>query len=528
MTIVQARATARRARELLVSVLGAVLLLFALVMPALGAPPGPTKLESPVVSPRTTDSATPITFTVTYRSPKDLPPEYVRVAVAGTTYSMSGAGTDWKAGVVFTVATTLPAGTHAVRFEARDAERFPDQVDAGTVAVDQAPPPTAPPPTAPLPTAPPPTPPPPTAPPPTPPPPTAPPSPTPTDLPSLTSAPEPTPTAPLSGGAGPTTGSGGPTGGSTGGSGSGARDGPGGSVAGTDSASTGSTSGTGANGAGPASDVPEGAAGAIGMALPWWVTPDQPGANGDPGDASGGSTLTDRRGGSAGGLTSWLDGSFGGGLAALGLAGPGHLPTFPAVFGSTIAVATWMAFTLFARRRRDGEPVAPDDVLHAAAGTGVGVAIAPLPPYALPVDPESLMPRWRRPSLIEARKTDPIRSPGAERQRLAFAHGFADGVTEVERRKVRYAVAPLLDRPDEIQASRIGELAAGDEVQVQKRSGAYCLVLCPDGREGWIHRMTLGDVVPPQFHAMGGADSRGIEPEAENALAALLAARGLR
>jgi hypothetical protein len=187
-----------------------------------------------------------------------------------------------------------------------------------------------------------------------------------------------------------------------------------------------------------------------------------------------------------------------------------------------------MAFMLFNKRRRDGEPVAPDDVLCAAAATGVGVAIAPLPPFVAPIDPEALMPRWRRPSLLEARRTDPIRSPAPERERLSFSYGSASGSVEPERRRVRYAVAPLLDRPDEIQGSRIGELADGDEVQVQGRSGAYCHVLCPDGREGWIHRMTLGDQVPTEYHAMRRAGNREIEPEAENALAALLAARGLR
>ena len=92
-----------------------------------------------------------------------------------------------------------------------------------------------------------------------------------------------------------------------------------------------------------------------------------------------------------------------------------------------------------------------------------------------------------------------------------------------ERRRVRYAVTPLLDRPDEILASRIGELASGDEVQVERRTAAYCEVLLPDGRRGWVHRTTLGEI---------SADSDGRsddEPhhEAENALAALLAARGL-
>lgn len=230
--------------------------------------------------------------------------------------------------------------------------------------------------------------------------------------------------------------------------------------------------------------------------------------------------------GSAGSLTTWFGSSFDPGLVALGLGGPGHLPTVPAVIGSTVAVTTWMSFMLFNKRRRDGEPVAPDSVLRAAAATGVGVAIAPVPSFDGTVDPEALMPRWRRPSLLEARKLDPVRSPGAERPRLAFADDYGSEATGGERRAVRYTVATLLDRPDEIQASRLGELVAGDEVQVLGRSGAYCNVLCPDGRAGWVHRMTLGDVTST-LYGTSRAASNEIEPEAENALAALLAARGI-
>ena len=28
-----------------------------------------------------------------------------------------------------------------------------------------------------------------------------------------------------------------------------------------------------------------------------------------------------------------------------------------------------------------------------------------------------------------------------------------------------------------------------------ERYGAYWLVLCPDGRQGWVHNMTLGEIV---------------------------------
>jgi hypothetical protein len=102
-----------------------------------------------------------------------------------------------------------------------------------------------------------------------------------------------------------------------------------------------------------------------------------------------------------------------------------------------------------------------------------------------------------------------------------------ESAADAERRPIRYAVIPLLDRPDEILATRIGELVAGDEVQVESRSGAYCQVICPDGRQGWVHRTTLGDViVPTRFGAGRPADVE--EPDAENALAALLEARGIR
>jgi hypothetical protein len=56
-------------------------------------------------------------------------------------------------------------------------------------------------------------------------------------------------------------------------------------------------------------------------------------------------------------------------------------------------------------------------------------------------------------------------------------------------------VVQLLDTPDEFRGAEIGTLAQGDEVQLLERSGTYWRVLCPDGLQGWLHRMTLGDVV---------------------------------
>ncbi|HET9436225.1 MAG TPA: SH3 domain-containing protein [Candidatus Limnocylindrales bacterium] len=558
MTFVRDRRAARRARELLASAVAAMLLLLALGLPALGAgkPIGPTQLVDPEVAPLAADSATPITFRVTYRNFHDLPPEYVRVAVAGAVLAMSGSGTDWKAGVVFTVTATLPAGTHAVRFEARDEERFVDTLEAGTVAVDQAPPPPTP---APTPT----------------------PAPDPDPAPTPT-PPGPTPTSPGGGGSsgggsvgsGGTSGTGGdrdgsetggpnvsagsddrsgmdsvgaPTGGlsvrdhdghahdwvpSSGGPGS-AIEGPLGPSSTVDPSPTG---GSATGGSATGGSATGGSGGTWRPDLPWFAGSWSP-AGDSTSDPSGAS------GGTGGGTSHWL-GTLNAGLATLVLTGPGDVPTLPAIVGPTLLVTTWMAFMLFNRRRRDGEPPAPDDVLHAAAGTGLGLAAVAVP--AAPVDPESLMPRWRRPSLLEARKTDPIRSPAPERARLTFASMVDDPNTEAgfaaastgpvspassgsfERRAIRYAVIPLLDRPDEIMATRIGELVAGDEVQVEQRSGAYCHVLCPDGRRGWVHRTTLGDHVTTAPAPQLRASASDGEPDAENALAALLAARGLR
>jgi hypothetical protein len=47
----------------------------------------------------------------------------------------------------------------------------------------------------------------------------------------------------------------------------------------------------------------------------------------------------------------------------------------------------------------------------------------------------------------------------------------------------------------------IGSLDEGDEVVLLERLGTYWRVLCPDGREGWLHKMVLGaaivDAPPP-------------------------------
>ena len=206
-------------------------------------------------------------------------------------------------------------------------------------------------------------------------------------------------------------------------------------------------------------------------------------------------------------------------LAILGFHGP-SFPGFslgPTLLTTTGAVAAAMAFGLFGRRRRDGEAPDSDGVLAAAAATGVAIGSPDLRsmPQSRPLtaddrhalalaasaaadteteDTEALMPRWRRPSLLQARKADPIRdtTPVA---RLSFDHGLVGPLDGRERRVIRYRVVRLLDGPDELRALEIGYLDQGDEVQLIEKYGAYWLVLCPDGRQGWLHKMTLGGIV---------------------------------
>jgi hypothetical protein len=172
-------------------------------------------------------------------------------------------------------------------------------------------------------------------------------------------------------------------------------------------------------------------------------------------------------------------------------------------------VGATLAFGLFGKRRRDGEQPAPDDVLahnassplavaaaasyadRSAPGGQSGVAVANAPH---PLDAEMAMPRWRRPSLLEARKADPIRD-ATEAPRLTFDHGLVGPIDGRERRLIRYNLVRLLDIPDELRGTELAFLDQGDEVQLLEKRGAYWLVLCPDGRQGWIHKMTLGDVI---------------------------------
>ncbi len=504
----------RLSLQLVGAMIGAGLLCLALVLPAFGAAVGPTKLENPSVSPRTGTTATLITFSVTYRSVKGSAPDYVRVVVGSSTFPMTSPGSNWKQGVVFSVETTLPVGTASVRFEAKDTEKFVDTVEGGSVTIGQ-------------------------------------PDPTPAPTPKPTPKPTPAPTS----GSGGSTGSGSSGGNDTAsGSGSGSTSGsdPTGTIGGGGTTNTGGDSATGPRR--PNEDGPgEAGTGSGSTGGSYGTSWGGPGAStgsggvkgtlagssghseaaridgglggGTVGSGAGTNSTTNRGPGSGSAFVPSYSGPFNGGLAALGLQGPGHIPTTPAVLVSTIAVSTWMAFMLFNKKRKDEEAPAPDEVLHAHAANGTG--IAPDSDLAEFPDPEDNMPRWRRPSLLVARKADPIRDPAPVRPAMAFPRQASGIPDDVERRQVRYTVAALLDRPDELRSTQIGEVTAGDELQVEGRSGTFCRIICPDGRQGWIHRTALTEPLG------SGRRTWEIEdfahpPDAENALAALLTARGMQ
>jgi hypothetical protein len=493
----------RRIRSVLAAV-AAFALVGLLALPAV-AVPGPTKLSDPAASATAGTPSTVFTFSVTYRNREGSPPDFVEVVVGGTAHPMTSSGDGWKSGVRFSWSSTLPVGSHAVLFRGMDRDRFSDEVAGPTVVVSV---PATPAPT-PAPT----------------------PRPTPKPTPKPTPAPTPAPTPPPDRDPSPTADpddAPDPTPGATA---------PGGGVpaSAAPSADPADPAGPGSGGAG-GSDPTDGPS----SASPRPVT-----AGGGPvigGMTPGGSGGSGGSGAPFGPGGPSIDAGWGDlahALDVLGIdptGGPEFrlLPTFVATAG-TAALA--LAFGFFGKRRRDGEAPEPDEVLEAQAARGAqvtadGSLVTGSGPGAVAwVDAEMAMPRWRRPSLLEARKADPLRDV-APIARLTFAHGSVVASAGLERRLIRYHVVELLQEPDELRAARVGSLTQGDEVQLLERSGTYWRVLCPDGREGWIHKMTLGEVVgePPAPTAgeTWATDSVDREEVDDDVLAAFIAARGTR
>ena len=285
------------------------------------------------------------------------------------------------------------------------------------------------------------------------------------------------------------------------------------------------------------------------------------GTAGGPGTGAGPGTGTGAGPGTGGSGTGGTGGTGGGTTLPLGMGGgSGTASTFWRIVPTTIVVTTMvvtmMAFLMFGKRRRDQEPTAPDAVLGAAAACGSGLIastrlvpalavaratpvapVAPVAPAAAwadtpiaamasaamaasavqnavavappPVEMDAHLPRWRRPSLVEARKGDPLRSTDpihsvSSSAHLTFAGAVGAAVTGLERRRIRYRLVSLLSAPDEVRGVEIGVLDEGDEVVMMEKRGTFWRVLCPDGREGWLHKMVLGDIVGDTSAANAG------------------------
>jgi hypothetical protein len=183
-------------------------------------------------------------------------------------------------------------------------------------------------------------------------------------------------------------------------------------------------------------------------------------------------------------------------------------------------LASGIAGILIVSRNRAAQPSAADEIAammapaRPAAAPAVSAEVATAvdamaPPIAREVDPEANMPRWRRPSLLEARRSDPSRQAASYRIPMRFTD---DQIYQFDVRRVRYAVVPLLDRPDEVLGMRLSDLASGDEVQVLGAQGTFLEVHCPNGDRGWVHRTTLAQpeaaAPAPAFAAAESHDER--------------------
>jgi hypothetical protein len=440
-----------------------------MVVPA-WAVEGPTRLSNPTVSPDHGTTSTTVTITVEYRNREGSPADWVRVTVAGARHAMSQVGgATWKRGVTFRWSGKLPLGSHAVSVDAMSRDKFADDLAAGTVTISAPPTPEPTPRPTPRPT----------------------PKPTPRPTPKPTRKPTPAPTAAPRATARPTTA---PTATAT------AQE-----PSPTDAPTTAEPTPTPTEAPTP---TPTATATASASDDAIAIVPGQVGGppDGGSGPGRGPAGIVPASGGGAASPFAAL-------AAGIDLLTSGH-PTVPLSVVTTLVttsgiVGASLAFGVFGKRRREGDPPAPDEVLALAAASplavagaaayvdrsidegAAGAAVAAIPH---PLDPEMSLPRWRRPSLLEARRADPIRD-AVEIPRLTFDRGLVGPIDGRERRLIRYNLVRLLDMPDELRGTELAFLDQGDEVQLMEKRGVYWLVLCPDGRQGWIHKMTLGDVI---------------------------------
>jgi hypothetical protein len=493
LSIVMHRLSGRQARPWLAAAIVALAALLAALVGTAAAVSGPVHLRDESVGPRTGTPSTTIAFAVTYLHDDGEAPASIRVVIDGARHAMTPpvGPLDFAVGVRYRYSTKLPAGVHAIVFVATDDHGFTDREADGIVTISggagasgggsggsgggvqpgggyepvggsggsgSAP--------------------------------TSAPTPGPTTVPGA-------PTGDGGSGGGHQQGAGSSTGATTGGDRAGRTDPPGAadhttSTSGHGTKSGGSSSGPGSSPAGAPTGYGPAASDATGQA---------DGRTHGDWPTGGGVVLAS--------TSSPADGGAGPGRS--GGAPDDSLPSFLRPSGglspiersiiaglsTTATTVVALAFLFGKRRRDDGEPE-PDEVLAANAARLAMVPASSLVPSSTlepaPTVDESQLPRWRRPSLLEARKADPIRSATVVVHQSFGGEGIGRWSGR-ERRRIRFRVVRLLDAPDELMSSEVGVLTEGDEVELLEKSGSFWLVLSPDGDTGWLHRMTLGDVV---------------------------------
>jgi hypothetical protein len=496
----------QRTRALTALLSCALLLSLIFAMPVSAA--GPLKLTAASADPGSGTAGDTFTFAVTYVSKDDAPPAFVRVIVGGKAHDMrpnNASDSDMRDGARYKVSIRIKtAGRFSYSFAAQDSKGRDTSLAGGSVRVAPKP------------------------------------KPAPKAAPKPTAGPAPAPD-------------------------SGSNDGPQPPPANDTTADPADAAAAGAAAAGLLRDYDGGSGpGGLGGFGPGGFGPGAfgfgaLGPSGPGGSAPSGSSGTSPSVGSEQGGVGSEPGAGTRrqqaltGIAALAVTLPGvgsdqwlALAARSAVIATGAAAVVVMALFTFKRRRRDDEDEDPFEV--PTRGEAPGEA-PPTGATATRTEPaltgEAAMPRWRRPSLNEARKADPGTSLAAiEAERLTFARSTEAADPVNERRRIRYRMVRLSDSPDEILGQEIGRLDEGDEVELLERSGLYWKVRTPLGEIGWVHKMTLGDAVTSTQPAASADDDesdsdvlaafneaqamRGYQPLAEPVLGEGLAARFIR
>ena len=391
--------------------------------------------------------STTITFSVRFKDSGGCPPSKVEVVVAGLgRYAMTGGGTTFQAGVTYSVAMSLPAGSWAYSFAATNGSgkrsvALTAVAPAAIVIVSPTPMPTAKPTPRPTPK----------------------PTPKPTPQPKPTARPTTRPTPKPTANATPKA---------------------------TSRPPAASTPGS------PATSDP----GVGGSPTP---TASEPGqiAVGLPGDRSGDGPT---------GLGGGIDGPPAAPAALYGSSGPGprfdpSLGIPVAAWSLTTALGV-ILFAAFLRRpmRRERAAVGADP---AGASVAVWSAMSTLPspgsnPAAAPGavgatapsddeannPDEASLPRWLRPTLHEQRQSRDRGMVAAAREPARFG---AAPKTGVERRTIGYRLVRVSDAPDDIRSREVGRVDRGDEIEVIAEHESFLRVRTPDGLEGWVPRVVI-------------------------------------